>query len=210
MSVQPHLVRRRLLAAMGIDVWIRRREKPAQASVPEPVRNTPAPRAERKSEPPTVRPLPSERPAVVAAAPTATAAASANAVRDLTAVSGGGAVVVGAVIDAADSIVLQGVFRAAAQAGAAAQVVRFVWPQAGMSDGSAESLAVAYRGFLKGQASRAQATTVVLLGELACADGAVDAIDAVTAIVGPTPAQLRMDPAAKRTLWLTIAASLHA
>ncbi len=135
---------------------------------------------------------------------------AASIARDLTAVSGGGAVVVGAVKDAADSIILQGVFRAAAQRGAVAQVVRFLWPQTGVSDGSAQSLAVAYRAFLKGQASRARATTLVLLGEVACADGAVDAIESVTAIVGPTPAQLRLDPAAKRTLWLTIAAALPA
>ncbi len=187
---------------MGIDVWVRRTEtarsstatavpKDREAPVPAAVLEAAIPEAATPEAPIVAR----DRPV-----------GDGSTAVDLTALAGGGAVVVSAVEEASDRKILQGVFTAVSARGSDAHVTRFLWPQPGVADRGPDSMRIAYRAFLKGQGNRARASWLVLLGDAASTPIPEESFDdGLRILIGPSPAQLRRDPDAKRALWQKIA-----
>lgn len=173
---------RRMLAEMGIDVWIRR------AAV-----DTELPQAAA----PTITPQPMPAVSIDALPPPAPV--------ELECIAAPGAVVMGAFASAHDRRFAQDVLLAVA--GASATVVRtqFRWPQTQTADRSPSAARSAFVGFLRGQTERTSARCVMLLGNAATALLESEfTLDGCNVIYLPDAAQLRGDAAQKKTLWLTI------
>ena len=176
---------RRLLADMGIDLWIRRMPVESQ---PEIVAA------------PTAAPI-AARPAITVSIDTTPASAPV----ELECLAAPGAVVMGAFASVADRRFAQDVVLAVA--GAKATVVRtqFRWPQTQTADRSPSAAHSAFAGFLRGQTQRSNARCLLLFGSAATAllEPAFS-LDGCTVLSLPDAAQLRGDAARKKTLWLSI------
>jgi DNA polymerase III psi subunit len=180
---------RRLLADMGIDVWVRR----APAAVVEGV----------VAEPVVVESAVVTR---TAAQPAITVSLdpTSHAAIELECIAAPGVVVIGAFAGAADRRFAQDVVLAVA-GNAAVVRTQFRWPQTQTGDVSPAAARSAFAGFLRGQTQRADARCLLLLGGGATAllESAFSS-DGCTVLSLPDAAQLRGDPAAKKSLWLAI------
>jgi hypothetical protein len=184
--LSPH--HRRMLAEMGIDVWLRRAAVAAEPAAVAAPTTTP-------------QPTPSTQPTLtvpIDALPT-------PAPVELECIAAPGAIVMGAFASAADRRLAQDVLLAVA--GPSAKVVRtqFRWPQTQTADRSPSAARSAFAGFLRGQTERTSASCVLLLGSAATAllEGAFT-LDGCDVLRLPDAAVLRGDAAQKKTLWLTI------
>jgi hypothetical protein len=188
--------RRRILAAMGIEVWLPRdrdrdrdrdRGMPATAVV---VASTGAAgevaHSEQVDTPATVH------------VPAATALQI-----DVSALSGPGGVVVGHFASGDERRLVQGIYLATAASSEEPSVSRFQWPPPAAIHGGAGDGLTAWGAFLEGQVRRNRATCLVVLGDF----GHLPAPDRVEVPIvrGPSVRELRGSPALKRQLWHAIA-----
>ena len=213
--------RRRLLRAMGIDVFVRRSaadDPTAAQPAVEPVAvaapagpvptSVPARRAESiagKPAPTASAGKPAPTPSAGKPAPTASAgepAPTAAVEWDLVALTGKAGVVVGTVASTEERRLAHGIYVALGGGGAEPTQARFVWPPEGLADRDPRAAATALAAFLRGQVERAGATCLVLLGE---ALAGLDVSVAVPVVRGPAARALIGDAQAKRSLWRRIA-----
>jgi hypothetical protein len=178
---------RRMLAQMGIDVWVRRGALPAVAAA-EPaiaVRAEPAPAvADRRPDPQT----------------------QAGSVRaSVDCIAANGVIAVGDFANPLDRRLAQDIVLAIAGMTAEMQRAQFRWPQTQTGDSTPAAARNAYRGFLRGQIERAGARRVLLLGASAEAllESEADLGD-VQILRCPDARVLRADPLAKKQLWLSV------
>jgi hypothetical protein len=188
---------RRALAAMGIDLWIRR--APANST---PANSTPADSVPAQVAAPAV-----VRPAITVsmdARPPPQALPYAPPV-ELECLAAPGGVVLGAFASAADRRFAQDVLLAVAGATAAVARTHFRWPQTQTGDVSPSAARSAFGGFLRGQTQRTGARCLMLFGSAATAllDPAFSQ-GGCSVLTLPDAATLRGDAARKKALWLTI------
>jgi hypothetical protein len=173
---------RRLLADMGIDLWIRRAHVDSEPTIiAAPTVTQPVITVSIDAPPPHPAPV------------------------ELQCLAAPGVVVIGAFASVADRRFAQDVVLALA--GARATVVRtqFRWPQTQTADVSPSAARSAFVGFLRGQTERSNARCLMLLGSGATAllEPAFS-LDGCNVLNLPDAAQLRGDAARKKTLWLSI------
>ncbi len=207
-----------MLTDMGIEVW-RRRSEPAGIEVKAESAHALASAAASGSPPHTTgsrsvragalaeEVVPDDTTAVMAMAEASTThARSTHATTlDLAVLSAPGIVVVGPDDEPADRKIMQGIMLAVTTQ--QPRHARFLWPQPGYRDSSEVALERAYTAFLQGQTRRAQARVVVLMSSMAQRTP-TDAIDGAPVIGSPSAAELRIDPAGKRSLWMKLARHL--
>ena len=193
--------RRRLLHAMGIDVFVRRGPKavPAETALAAP--SSPEPRAATK---PMRRSEPSVHPAPAIAAPPPTAAAVAGPEWDLLALGGVAGVVVGRFESPEERRLANGIYVALGDLDREPVQARFQWPPDGLGERDAREAVTALTSFLRGQVERNRAGCLVLLGEDLAA---LDVAAAVPIVRGPAARALIGDANGKRALWRQIATS---
>ena len=182
---------RRALAAIGIDVWVRRDVPVAPAQVVAELREEvyDVVQAPARSKPPAVVPTP---------------AAMAELRINLDCVTAEGVVVIGECANPLDLRLAHDIVLAIAGMTTHAHKSQFRWPQTQTGDSSTSAARNAYRAFLRGQIERANARYLLLLG--ASAQLLVDP----DAKLGPATMQLpdiralRGDRDAKKQLWLNV------
>jgi len=182
---------RRVLDALGVDVWIRRSvlRKPAQHL-------TAPPKVEVSEAALLATPVPPEAPA---------AQAGIELRIQLDCIAAPRVVVVGAFANPLDRHIAQDIVQAIAGVSAPLQHTQFRWPQTQTGDAGVTAAANAYREFLRGQVERAQARWLLLFGAIAAS--LVDVrrgVGDVTILQLPDAAALRADPLAKKRLWLSV------
>ncbi len=185
--------RRRILAEMGIEVWVRRGT----------VKTSAAPVNEPESEPTALADAAS---VVVQRTPTLRAADPATAMRiALDCVAAPGVVVIGRFANPHDRRLAHDIALAFGGTASDLKLAEFVWPQIRTGDSSPAAARNAYRGFLRGQIERAAAHWLLLLGNDAQALLGEEAdIDTQHLLRLPDAAALRADPMAKKRLWLSV------
>ena len=180
-----------VLAALGVDVWIRRAviEKAAP-------RMTATPMVEISPATPLATRVPSEAPV---------AQAGTELRIQLDCIAAPGVVVVGGFGNPLDRRIVQDIVQAIAGVSAQLQHTQFRWPQTQTGDAGVTAAANAYREFLRGQVERANARRLLLFGETAAS--LVDTrggVGEVTILQLPDADALRADPLAKKRLWLSV------
>jgi hypothetical protein len=179
---------RRVLAEMGIDVWVRRGT--ASGSVAPEVHVE----VERSPEP--AAPPPPARPE--------STAGTAELRVSLDCIAAPGIVVIGDFANAFDQRLAQDVLLAIAGVNAKPQKAQFRWPQTQTGDSGIGAARNAYQGFLRGQIERANAQLLLLLGANAASLLNQDTKLAPETLRLPDVRALRADPNAKKQLWLSV------
>jgi hypothetical protein len=205
---------RRILQAMGIDVWVRRREDAGRSDAatagPAPV--TPA--RPRPEPPQGRRPMP--------AAPEQSPPAGSQAPRlRLDCVHVQEVALVGEIHSPAELRLARDIVIACASSRSglgwsqSARTVPFEWPQTARGDQSMAACQAAFGAFLRGMADRQGAAVVIVAGEraaglLAARDGAPVEfwrpvqIGSAVALPAPSVAEIHRQPGLKRALWLAV------
>jgi hypothetical protein len=207
---------RRILQAMGIDVWVRRREAAGRADA--------APQAEQSAAPvtaaPAREPLQDRRPMPAAPSESPLEAFHAPRLR-LDCLQAQGLALVGEIAGSAELRLARDIVAASASsrsglAGShSARTVQFEWPQTVRGDQSMAACRAAFGAFLRGLADRQGAAFVIVAGEraaelLAVRDGvAVELwrpvqIGNAVALPAPSVAELQRQPGLKRALWFAV------
>lgn len=199
---------RHALAAMGIDVWVRRSAvETAVASIVPPKGTRPdapavrvAPRIEAETRAPGLPPAPVAQPA-----------AAPELRLTLDCVAGPGVLAIGELDDASDRRLAQDIVLAITGMAATPQRAQFRWPQTQTGDSTPAAARNAYRAFLRGQIERADAKVVLLLGRAAESLLQSDvAIGDIQFLRFPDARALRADPLAKKRLWLSVSPHVRA
>jgi hypothetical protein len=201
-SIQLSNAQRHSLAAMGIDVWVRRGAVAAAVAPtrqPQDARSrAPAvavePRIEAKTPASSASPAPVVKPS----------AAPQLRVR-VDCVAAPGVLAVGELADASDRRLVQDIVLAVAGMAATPQRAQFRWPQTQTGDSTPAAARTAYRAFLRGQIERADANLILLLGAAAESLLESDAtLGDVQFLRFADVRALRADPLAKKRLWLSV------
>jgi hypothetical protein len=202
-SIQLSNAQRHTLAAMGIDVWVRRSRGDVEVAAP-----TIQPKDARSKAPAVaVEPrIEAKTPASSPSPPPAAKPAGAPQLRVLVdCVAAPGVLAVGELADASDRRLAQDIVLAVAGMAAAPQRAQFRWPQTQTGDSTPAAARNAYRAFLRGQIERADAKLILLLG--AAAESLLEsdaALGDVQFLRFPDVRALRADPLAKKRLWLSV------
>lgn len=207
-SIRLSDAQRHALAAMGIDVWVRR------GAVEAAVASTVLPKAARSDAPAVVGErraetgVPGPQPV---AAPVAKPATPSELRLTLDCVAAPGVLAVGELADASDRRLTQDIVLAIAGMAATPQRAQFRWPQTQTGDSTPAAARNAYRAFLRGQIERADAKVVLLLGRTAESLLETDAAIGDTQVLRfPDARALRADPLAKKRLWLSVSPHVRA
>ena len=203
---------RRVLAEMGLDVWIRRGV--VKASSVAAARPLDVPRGElpaiveRRAEPQTSS---AARTSAARTSVAGTSAATADLQVALECIAAAGVVAIGEFSNPLDRRLAHDIVLAIVGATAEAQRSAFRWPQTVMGDSTPAAARSAYRGFLRGQIERAEARLLLLLGPGAelLFDAEFDAAGVEVLRCADVPA-LRADPLAKKRLWLSVSRHIRA
>ena len=186
----------RVLAQLGIDIWVRRGSS-ADIAGPAPAERAP------------VRVV--DGPAENAAPAPATSTRDGEAPNvQLDCWAAPGIVIVGELTDRPDRRIAQDIVLAVAGAAAQLQHTAFRWPLTQTGDAGLAAARNAYRGFLRGQTERAAARWLLLLGTTstllldADVEGAESAVGGLRTLRLPGASALRADPVAKQRLWLSV------
>jgi hypothetical protein len=201
MNIEPVALtnrQRRVLAEMGIDVWVRRGVAATPMAAAGPV--VEVKRSRQHAEPPL--PIVSERPQTASTTPELRVS--------LDCIAAIGIVVVGEFANPLDQRFAQDVLLAIAGMDAKPQKAQFRWPQTQTGDSSLGAARNAYRGFLRGQIERANARWLLLLGAHAASLLNPDAKLEPETLKLPDVRALRADPNAKRQLWLSVSQRIPA
>jgi hypothetical protein len=193
---------RHALAAMGIDVWVRRGavEPAIVPIVPAAVARVAAPvvAVERRID--TEARVPNSPPA-----PAVKSSAVPELRLLLDCIAAPGVLALGELADALDGRLVQDIVVALAGVTATTQRAQFRWPQTQTGDSTPAAASNAYRAFLRGQIERAGAKVVLLLGRAAESLLESDAmIGDVQVLRFADVRALRADPLAKKRLWLSV------
>jgi hypothetical protein len=208
-SISLSNAQRRVLAAMGIDVWVRRGvpATPVAAIVPPKIVRSESPAVvfDRRIE--AVAPAPKAPPAAALLDPSA----STELRLTLDCVAAPGVLALGEFADASDRRLAQDIVLAIAGMTAASQRAQFRWPQTQTGDSTPTAARNAYRAFLRGQCERADAKLVLLLGRAAESLLESEAtIGDIEILRFPDTRALRADPLAKKRLWLSVSRHVRA
>jgi hypothetical protein len=193
---------RRVLALMGVDVWVRR-----GVSQPPPVVAA-EPGVVARVEPETVarvEPAPVAGPRPIPLPQTADVRAS------LDCIAARGVLVIGDFANPLDRRLAQDIVLAMAGMTADLQRAQFRWPQTQTGDSTLAAARNAYRGFLRGQIERAGARQLLLLGS--SADALLDSesgLGEVQIYRFSDARALRADPLEKKRLWLSVSPHVRA
>ncbi len=182
---------RRVLAEMGIDVWVRRG---TAAAVVTPIQSLEGERPPERTA--LSLPVAPERPEPTSAA--------AELRVSLDCIASAGIVLVGEFANALDQRLAQDILQAIGGVNAKPQKAQFRWPQTQTGDSSIVAARNAYRGFLRGQIERANAQLLLLLGANAASLLDQDAKLGPDTLRLPDIRALRADPNAKKQLWLSV------
>jgi len=188
---------RRVLDALGVDVWVRR------TAVERP--------APRVSATPMVQVSQVAR-AAAFVPPVAPAAQADVELRiQFDCVAAPGVVAVGGFANPLDRRIALDIVHAIAGVSAQLQLTQFRWPQTQTRDAGVAAAANAYREFLRGQVERAGARWLLLFGVTApVLVDTLEGVGDVTILRLPAAAALRADPQAKKQLWLSVSQPVQA
>jgi hypothetical protein len=207
-SISLSNAQRRVLAAMGIDVWVRRGAPatPVAAIVPSTVVRSDLPSVVVEPRIEAMTPAPKPPPASAL-----DPSASLEIRLTLDCVAAPGVLALGELADASDRQLAQDIVRAIAGMTATSQRAQFRWPQTQTGDSTPTAARNAYRAFLRGQCERADAKLILLLGRAAESLLESEAtIGDIEILRFPDIRALRADPLAKKRLWLSVSRHVRA